>query len=47
MEKILVFEFSENEEQIFPKTINWLSLKIEITPVYIEESKEFLTSNPF
>ena len=46
--KILVVEFSENEEQIFQQTIDWLSSKITVAPVHIDNKQEnALNLNPF
>lgn len=45
--KILVVSFSETEEQIFQQTVEWLSSKMETTPVLIKEQINGFHIDPF
>lgn len=45
--KILVAEFTENEELVFQKTVEWLSSKLKSTPILIKQEVTGFHLDPF
>ncbi|MBS5082288.1 MAG: winged helix-turn-helix domain-containing protein [Clostridiales bacterium] len=45
--KILIVEFTENEEQIYKQTIDWLSSKLSTSPIFIKQSANGFHLDPF
>lgn len=45
--KILVVEFTENEEAIYQQTVAWLSSKLSTTPAFIKQQELSFEIDPF
>ena len=44
---MLIVAFADNEEQLFQKTIEWLSSRLSSSPVYIKQIVNGFQLDPF
>ncbi|HBF0286571.1 TPA: winged helix-turn-helix domain-containing protein [Clostridioides difficile] len=47
MGKMLIVEFTEQEEQLYKQTVEWLSTKFKNTPTYLRKVQNGFSLNPY